>query len=192
MRHPQQPPLAPPHHPYTPGMPAVAPQGFYEPPTQPLPRPQAFPVTPQRGPFPYPHPHLPPGANLWAPTAFTARGPRVGLRRKRLPLYLGGALTAITAAVLFAGLLAPGFLVTKQLDVRAVAAGVTHVLSDPNGYAAKNVSDVTCNDGQNPTVLKGASFTCQATIDHIKHQFTVTFTDDAGGYEVSAPKGTKI
>ncbi|OBG95255.1 hypothetical protein A5697_02215 [Mycobacterium sp. E3251] len=95
-------------------------------------------------------------------------------------------------AVLVAGFWAPGFFVTKQLDVTAVQAGVAHVLSDPAGYGAKNVSDVTCNDGQNPTVTKGGSFTCQATIDHLKHQFLVTFTDDTGGYEVSAPKGTKV
>lgn len=192
MQHPQQPPLAPPRHPYAPGMPPVAPQGFYEPPTQPLPRLQAFPMTPQPGPFPYPHPHLPPGANPWAPTAFTARGPRVGLRGKHLPLYLGGALTAITAGVLFAGFLTPGFLVTKQLDVRAVAAGVTHVLSDPTVTPPRTSATSPATTATTPPSLKGATFTCQATIDHIKHQFTVTFTDDAGGYEVSARKGTKI
>ncbi|OBB89195.1 hypothetical protein A5781_03750 [Mycobacterium sp. 852002-30065_SCH5024008] len=95
-------------------------------------------------------------------------------------------------AALIAGFWAPGFFVTNQLDVTAVQAGVAHVLSDPAGYGAKNVSDVICNDGQNPTVTKGGTFTCQATIDHLNHQFLVTFTDDTGSYEVSAPKGTKV
>ncbi|WP_264044190.1 DUF4333 domain-containing protein [Mycobacterium paraffinicum] len=95
-------------------------------------------------------------------------------------------------AVLIAGFWGPGFFVTTQLDVTAVQAGVAHVLSDPAGYGGKNVSDVTCNDGQNPTVTKGGTFTCQATIDHLKHQFLVTFTDDTGSYEVSAPKGTQV
>jgi hypothetical protein len=109
-----------------------------------------------------------------------------------VPLYLGAAATLIAVAVLIAGFVAPGFFLTKQLDITAVQAGVTGVLSDPNGYGARNVSDVTCNDGQNPAVAKGATFTCQATIDHVRHQFVVTFTDDAGGYQVSAPRGTKL
>jgi hypothetical protein len=146
-------------------------------------------MTVQHGRFPYPPHHLPPSGNAWAPTAFTVRTPRAGLR---VPLYLCAAGTLIAAAALIAGFLTPGFFVTKQLDITAVQAGVTRILSDPNGYGARNVSDVTCNDGQNPTVAKGGTFTCQATIDHIKHQFVVTFTDDAGGYQVSAPKGTKV
>lgn len=191
MQH-QQPPMAALHHPHTPGMAPVAPQHHYDPPTQPLPRPQAFPRMIEHAPLPYPPQHLPPGANSWAPTTFTARTPRVGLRGKQLALLLGAAATLIAGAVLIAGFVAPGLFVTKHLDITAAQAGVTRVLSDPNGYGARNVSDVTCNDGQNPTVVKGGTFTCQATIDHIKHQFVVTFTDDAGNYQVSAPKGTQV
>ncbi|MCV7397714.1 DUF4333 domain-containing protein [Mycobacterium paraseoulense] len=109
-----------------------------------------------------------------------------------MPLYLGAGITVAAAAIAVPGFWAPGFFVTKQLDVAAVQAGVAHVLSDPAGYGARSVGDVSCNDGQNPTVTKGGTFTCQATIDHLKHQFVVTFTDDAGSYQVSAAKATKI
>ncbi|OJZ65778.1 hypothetical protein BRW65_27970 [Mycobacterium paraffinicum] len=164
----------------------MAPGRCYEPPTQPLAR--SFAGMPQHRPPAYPQP--PVGANVWAPTTFppAAAAPRRG----RLPLYLGAAATVVAALAAIVGFWAPGFLVTRQLDVAAVQAGVAHVLADPAGYGAKDVSDVSCNDGQNPTVTKGGTFTCQVTIDHLKHQFVVTFTDDSGSYEVSAPKGTKI
>ncbi|OBH76877.1 hypothetical protein A5681_08695 [Mycobacterium scrofulaceum] len=139
--------------------------------------------------MPYPQPPI--GANAWAPPpTFRAAGGTP--RRGHLPLYLGAAAAVAAAIAAIAGFWVPGLFVTRQLDVAAVQAGVAHVLSDPAGYGARDVSDVTCNDGQNPTVTKGGTFTCQVTIDHLKHQFVVTFTDDAGSYEVSAPKGTKV
>lgn len=159
---------------------------FDEPPTQPLARP--FAGRPHH--WPLTHPQPPIGANWWSPTTLPPGGPVP--RRGHLPLYLGAAATLAAAVAAIAGFWAPGFLVTRQLDVAAVQAGVAHVLSDPAGYGARGVSDVSCNDGQNPTVTKGGTFTCQVTIDHLKHQFVVTFTDDSGSYEVSAPKGTKI
>ncbi len=97
----------------------------------------------------------------------------------------GGALgVLLVAVVLITGFGAPGFFVTRQLDIVKTQAAVEHLLADPSGYGAKRVSDVTCNDGQNPTIAKGATFTCEATIDRIKQQFVVTFTDDEGGYQV--------
>lgn len=188
MRHLQTPAPAP-RYPHAPGRPPVGPAPG--PPMQTLYRPQPFPPPVQHGPAPYSHHYLPHGGP-WQPAPFIPRTPRAGLRDRRLPLCLGAALTVITAAVLIAGFWAPGFFVTKQLDVTAVQTDVTHVLSDPNSYGAKNVSDVSCNDGHNPTIIKGGTFTCQVTIDHIKHQFVFTFTDDAGSYEISAPKGTKV
>lgn len=179
------PPPVPGQYPRRPGMSPVPPGRFYDPPTEPLPRPHPFPKGTQRGPLPYPHHQRPAGGGFWAPVAPAARG-------RRRPLYLGAAIMVGAVAMLISGFWAPGFFVTTQLDVTAVQSGVTQVLSDPAGYGAKNVSDVTCNDGQNPTVTKGGTFTCQATIDHLKHQFLVTFTDDTGSYEVSAPKGTKV
>lgn len=187
-----QPPAAPWHYPHAPGMPPPGPPPFYVPPAPPLGPPPPLPGMIHHGPAPYLHHHRNPSGSPWAPTPFIPPTFRAGLRGKRLPLYLGIAATVIAAGVLVAGLWTPGFFVTKQLDVSAVQAGVMHVLSDPNGYGAKDVSDVTCNDGHNPTIIKGDTFTCQATIDRIKHQFVVTFTDDAGSYEVSVPKGRTV
>jgi hypothetical protein len=101
--------------------------------------------------------------------------------------YVGALTALVVAAVLIVGLAAPGFFVTRELDVTKAQAGVQHILSDPAGYGARNVSDVKCNDGQDPTVTKADSFTCEATIDRVKHLFVVTFTDDAGSYEVGHP-----
>ena len=78
---------------------------------------------------------------------------------------------------------------TTELDVNAAQTGVAQILSDDaNGYGAKNVQDVKCNDGKNPEVKKGANFTCDVSIDGTKRQVTVTFQDDNGTYEVGRPK----
>jgi hypothetical protein len=53
---------------------------------------------------------------------------------------------------------------------------------------AKDVKDVKCNNGQNPTVKKGGTFNCEVSIDGTKQQVTVTFQDDNGTYEVGRPK----
>jgi hypothetical protein len=83
----------------------------------------------------------------------------------------------------------PGFFVTTKLDVTAAQTGVAQILSDEaNGYGAKNVKDVKCNDGSSPTVKKGDTFDCEVSIDGTKRQVTVTFQDDSGTYEVGRPK----
>ena len=103
---------------------------------------------------------------------------------------IGGVLAAIiVAVVLILGFWKPGFFVTTKLDVSKAQTGVQQILSDEaNGYGAKNVKDVKCNNGQNPTVRKGDSFTCEVSIDGTKRQVTVTFQDDKGTYEVGRPK----
>jgi hypothetical protein len=185
----QQPvmPQTPRHHNPV-GMPPAARRRYCDdPPTAPLVRRGPEPTTMRQGQLPaYSHHRPAPGIG-WAPTALATRGPRgaTPARRRLLP-YVGVAITAVAAVVLIAGLWAPGFLITKKLDITAAQAGVAHILSDPAGYDAKNVSDVTCNDGQNPTIARGGTFLCQATIDRITQQFVVTFTDDAGGYQVGA------
>ena len=83
----------------------------------------------------------------------------------------------------------PGFFVTTKLDVNAAQTGVQQILTDEaNGYGAKNVKDVKCNNGQSPTVKKGDTFNCEVSIDGTKRQVTVTFQDDNGTYEVGRPK----
>ncbi len=101
-----------------------------------------------------------------------------------------GLLAALVVAVVAVlGFWKPGFFVTTKLDVGAAQSGVQQILTDEsNGYGAKNVKDVKCNDGQSPTVKKGGTFDCEVSIDGTKRQVTVTFQDDNGTYEVGRPK----
>ncbi|MGA9375889.1 MAG: DUF4333 domain-containing protein [Mycobacterium sp.] len=102
---------------------------------------------------------------------------------------VGLLVAVIIAVVLVLGFWKPGFFVTTTLDVDAAQTGVQQILTDEaNGYGAKNVKDVRCNDGVSPEVKKGGTFTCQVSIDGTKRQVTVTFQDDNGTYEVGRPK----
>jgi hypothetical protein len=66
---------------------------------------------------------------------------------------------------------------------------VQQVLTDEtNGYGAKNVKDVNCNGGSNPTVKKGGTFDCVVSIDGALKHVTVTFQDNKGTYEVGRPQ----
>jgi hypothetical protein len=112
---------------------------------------------------------------------------------KRSLAVIGGVvgvlLVVIVAAVGILGFWKPGFFVTTKLDIGAAQSGVQQILTDEaNGYGAKNVKDVKCNDGQSPTVKKGGTFNCEVSIDGTKRQVTVTFQDDNGTYEVGRPK----
>ncbi|KUH81002.1 MULTISPECIES: DUF4333 domain-containing protein [unclassified Mycobacterium] len=112
---------------------------------------------------------------------------------KRSLAVIGGVIgllaAVIVVVVLVLGFWKPGFFVTTKLDIDAAQSGVQQILTDEaNGYGAKNVKDVKCNDGQNPTVEKGATFDCEVSIDGTKRQVTVTFQDDDGTYEVGRPK----
>jgi len=107
-----------------------------------------------------------------------------------LSVILGVLAFLIVAVVLLLGLVVgPKWFVTTKLDVNKAQTGVQQILSDEaNGYGAKNVKDVKCNNGQNPTVKKGDTFTCEVSIDGTKRQVTVTFQDNKGTYEVGRPK----
>jgi len=50
------------------------------------------------------------------------------------------------------------------------------------------VSDVVCNDGNDPDIRKGATFTCQVVVEGRKRQVLVVFSDDNGTYEVDRPR----
>jgi hypothetical protein len=122
---------------------------------------------------------------------YTAPGAEEG--SKRSLTVIGGVIgllaAIIVAVVLVLGFWKPGFFVTTKLDVNAAQSGVQQILTDEaNGYGAKNVKDVKCNDGQSPTVKKGDTFNCEVSIDGTKRQVTVTFQDDKGTYEVGRPK----
>lgn len=127
-----------------------------------------------------------PGAPGFAPSGS-------GGGSKRSMALIGGILGALAliviAAVLVMGFWKPGFFVTTKLDVNAAQTGVEQILTDEtNGYGAKNVNDVKCNNGESPTVKKGDTFNCEVSIDGTKRQVTVTFQDDDGTYEVGRPK----
>jgi|EndMetStandDraft_7_1072992.scaffolds.fasta_scaffold00934_10 uncharacterized protein DUF4333 len=112
---------------------------------------------------------------------------------KRSLAVIGGVIgllaAIIVAVVLVMGFWKPGFFVTTKLDITAAQTGVQQILTDEaNGYGAKNVKDVKCNDGSSPTVKKGDTFNCEVSIDGTKRQVTVTFQDDKGTYEVGRPK----
>ena len=98
-------------------------------------------------------------------------------------------LGIVLLVVLVLGFWKPGFFVTTKLDISKAQEGVQQILTDQtNGYGAKNVKDVTCNDGQNPIVKQGDTFNCEVSIDGTKRQVTVTFRDNSGSYEVGRPK----
>ncbi|AKN16910.1 DUF4333 domain-containing protein [Mycobacterium haemophilum] len=95
----------------------------------------------------------------------------------------------ILAAILVTGFLWPAWLVTTKLDVNKAQTGVQQILTDEtNGYGARNVKDVKCNNGADPTVKKGGTFDCSVSIDGAQKRVTVTFQDDKGTYEVGRPQ----
>ena len=58
--------------------------------------------------------------------------------------------------VLVLGFWKPGFFVTTKLDVNKAQQGVQQILTDEtNGYGAKNVKDVKCNNGAEPDGQEG-------------------------------------
>ena len=104
-------------------------------------------------------------------------------------VVIGLVALVIVGAVVVLGFVKPGFFWTNKLDINSAQSGVRQILTDEaNGYGAKNVKDVKCNDGQSPTVKKGGTFNCEVSIDGTKRQVTVTFQDDDGTYEVGRPK----
>ena len=112
---------------------------------------------------------------------------------KRSLAVIGGVVgvfvAIVVAVVLVLGFWTPGFFVTTKLDINSAQTGVQQILTDEtNGYGAQNVSNVSCNNGVNPTVRQGDTFTCEVSIDGTKRQVTVTFTDNDGTYEVGRPR----
>lgn len=98
-------------------------------------------------------------------------------------------LGVVAVVVLVLGFWKPGFFVTAKLDINKAQEGVAQVLADQtNGYGAKNVKDVKCNNGVSPVVKQGDTFNCEVSIDGTKRQVTVTFQDNSGTYEVGRPK----
>ena len=77
----------------------------------------------------------------------------------------------------------------KVLNVSKAESGVQRILVDPaDGYGATNVTNVVCNNGNDPEIKKGATFTCDVVVDGRKRQVLVVFQDDEGTYEVDRPR----
>ena len=99
------------------------------------------------------------------------------------------ALAVAVAAFLVLGLWKPGFLNTTKLDLTIAQRDIEQLLSDrANGYGLTAVADVKCNNGENPTVRAGATFTCTVSIGGSPRHVTVTFDNSAGDYTVSPPQ----
>ncbi|MDI3313906.1 MAG: DUF4333 domain-containing protein [Mycobacterium sp.] len=192
---PYQPPPAafyPPAQPYpgqypqpTPGYPQpepyAAPPGQFPPQPGQYAQPGQFP--PQPGQYAQPGQFPPQPGQYGQPSVSTRRSVAV------IGTVVGVFATIVIAVVLVLGFWAPGFFVTTKLDITKAQAGVQQILSDEtNGYGAKNVKDVKCNNGQDPVVKKGASFDCEVSIDGTMRHVTVTFQDNKGTYEVGRPK----
>jgi hypothetical protein len=143
---------------------------------------------PQYGQYPggYPQPGQP---GQYAPYGQPGAEDAAKKSTRSTAILLGALGAVLLVAVLILGFWQPGFFVTTKLDVNKAQQGVQQILTDEaSGYGAQNVSDVKCNNGQNPTVKKGDTFTCEVSIDGTKRQVTVTFQDDKGTYEVGRPK----
>lgn len=120
-------------------------------------------------------------------TPFAEPGPK---RSKGLIFGIVGGIALLFIVVIgVLGFVVPGFFITTTLDVNKANSGVQTILTDEtNGYGAKNVKDVKCNGGSNPTVKKGGTFDCTVSIDGAAKRVTVTFQDDKGTYEVGRPQ----
>jgi hypothetical protein len=106
-------------------------------------------------------------------------------------LLIGGGVLvgAIAAAVVVVALLRFGVLDGQVLNVSKAQEGVKQVITDPiTGYGIADVTDVKCNNGDNPTAKKGASFTCDVTVAGKKRRVRAIFIDDNGTYEVDRPR----
>ncbi|MFZ2238282.1 MAG: DUF4333 domain-containing protein, partial [Gordonia amarae] len=117
-----------------------------------------------------------------------AAAPKRG--KGRVLAVVATVLVVAAAAVAITGFWKPGFFWVKQLDVAAVQTGVEQVLTAStadNGYDAKNVSDVVCNDGKNPT-FKQHQFNCKVKISGTERTVAVTILDDNGKFGVGAPQ----
>ena len=112
---------------------------------------------------------------------------RSGRRRKLI--IIGCVVLAVEAVALVVGLAALTMFKTTELDVAQAQKGVAQILQDPiDGYGATTVTDVRCNNGENPVIATNRTFDCTATVDGDERRVTAIFIDDAGTYEVQAPK----
>jgi hypothetical protein len=136
--------------------------------------------------------YVPPPPGQWVPPGPQppAVPPKAGRSGLKMFLIVAAVLAVLGggAAVVF---WKPGLLhqETKKVAVAQVQTDVQKILVDRvTGYTSGDISNVTCNGGQDPTVKQGGSFTCDVTDRGKKHQLKVTFLDNNGTYEVGLPQ----
>lgn len=141
-------------------------------PSRPVPPPR--PVQPPPGPAPAPRTPAPSKDSGWV---------------NALLVSVIAVCLAATGAILLLGFWKPGFFRDTKLKVVDVQAAVGQILTDGNtGYGLQNVSVLGCNDGRDPTVAPGTTFTCAVTVAGEQRTVTVTIEDRDGKYGVSPPR----
>ncbi|MED5813435.1 DUF4333 domain-containing protein [Mycolicibacterium sp. 050232] len=154
------------------------------------PRPEWAPPPRQPSPSQQPRHHArpaPPPSRAPQPPSHPKPTPQPYGRR----LHIGAAIAVAAVAVIGVGLWvwSRSDVAGTRLDVRQAEAGVAQILSDPiNGYGANRIVAVACNDGKNPVVRTGATFTCAVEINDTLRRVIVEFTDDNGTYAVDGPR----
>jgi hypothetical protein len=147
-----------------------------------------------RRPTPIPPPqYAPQYSPQYAPQSapqYAQQPPSQSRHSMRWLLIGGGVLVgAIAAAAVALALLRFGAFGDKVLNVSRAQAAVKQVITDPvTGYGIADVTDVKCNNGNNPIAKKGDSFTCEVTVAGKKHEVRALFIDDNGTYEVDRPR----
>jgi hypothetical protein len=168
---PQQPPYPPPASGY---QQSPYPQAPYQPPPQGYQPPGQYGQPPYQAAEPsYPQQAYgaPPGQYGQPPYQPYQAYPTAPPKKSHLALWLVAAVVVVAAVLVAAAFIAkPGFLGFKKvLDHSAVEQTL-----EKSGY-----SNVKCNDGKNPTVKKGATFTCTADGGT---KITVTIAKSNGDY----------
>lgn len=104
-------------------------------------------------------------------------------KRSKVPFIIGGVIALLLAAAAVVLFWIPGLLLPKIFDEKAVAEGVTTVLT--RDYGLPGVTGVTCP--ANTAVKTGDKFTCTATVDGDPQKVEIRILDEQGKYEVGRP-----
>lgn len=104
-------------------------------------------------------------------------------------MAIGLVVIAVLMVVVVGVLLVSANQDTKKIAVAGVDREVQQILVDRiTGYGSNDIKNVKCNDGQDPTVKKGGTFTCDVSVRGQQRKLTVTFQDNDGSYWVGLPQ----
>ncbi|MGV0907648.1 MULTISPECIES: DUF4333 domain-containing protein [Mycobacteriaceae] len=162
---------------------------FRRPPAQPPRVPS--PARPPRQPAPGSRPPIPPTSTSPSPSPRSSPKKAEPQQPSNRMLLTAAAVTGTLVLAVLVTLVLRGVADSGpvELDVGHAQDGVWRVLTDPiNGYGRDDVTDVRCNNGVNPRVRKGSSFTCTVIVNGVQRRVLAEFADDAGTYEVDRPR----